>query len=528
VAYTGIIVSRWNHFGAAVAATFAPSQLEVGRVLSLIVVCAALTLIHEVAHGFACKGFGGEVHELGFMMLYFMPAFYCNVNDAWSFPDKRSRLWVTAAGGWVELLVTSIGTIVWAVVRPDGLIGEVTLAMILLGGFSAVLTNANPLLPLDGYFALADYLELPNLRHRAAAHLAWWLKRNLLRMDLPDPGIAPRERRILLTYAACAALYTGVFLTSFGFVALRGSYRAIGFLGGALVLLGVLTLARRKLVTAWRAMVLSVRARTDGDQWRRWRRRAPLVAAAALVGAALIPWNLETGGRFAVTPVRMLAVTAADSGVVVDVYPKEGERVATGSPLVRILDLDRARAVTAQALVVDSFRLEGRLARVRGLAGSDARLDAAGRSAAARLAATEARLEQQTLRARFAGTVVSLHPELQVGRRVEPGDTVLLIYDLDHLEVRGELARAGGAAVVPGQRVRVLPFQDLAGSFDGQVGSVAPVGVNGALQVRIPLPQETRLRPGSTGEFEVVLRRSTVLGAIWWGIRSRIRNDLLL
>ena len=56
-------------------------------------------LIHELGHGFACKHFGGEVHELGFMLIYFQPAFYCNVNDAWSFPALRARLWVTAAGG---------------------------------------------------------------------------------------------------------------------------------------------------------------------------------------------------------------------------------------------------------------------------------------------------------------------------------------------------------------------------------------------------------------------------------------------
>jgi len=53
--------------------------------------------IHELAHGYTCKYYGGQVHEIGAMLFYFEPAFFCNVNDAWTFPELRARLWVTAA-----------------------------------------------------------------------------------------------------------------------------------------------------------------------------------------------------------------------------------------------------------------------------------------------------------------------------------------------------------------------------------------------------------------------------------------------
>jgi len=59
---------------------------------------------HEFAHGITCKHFGGSVRDLGFMLIYFQPAFYCNVSDAWLFPEKRKRLWVTAAGGRARTL----------------------------------------------------------------------------------------------------------------------------------------------------------------------------------------------------------------------------------------------------------------------------------------------------------------------------------------------------------------------------------------------------------------------------------------
>jgi putative peptide zinc metalloprotease protein len=35
---------------------------------------------------------------MGFMLLFFMPALYCNVSDAWLFPERSKRLWVTFAG----------------------------------------------------------------------------------------------------------------------------------------------------------------------------------------------------------------------------------------------------------------------------------------------------------------------------------------------------------------------------------------------------------------------------------------------
>src|ERR1043166_9672205 len=66
---------------------------------------------HEFAHGLTCKRFGGQVHEMGFMLIYFQPAFYCNVSDAWLFPNKPHRLWVTFAGAYFEVFLWSLATL---------------------------------------------------------------------------------------------------------------------------------------------------------------------------------------------------------------------------------------------------------------------------------------------------------------------------------------------------------------------------------------------------------------------------------
>jgi putative peptide zinc metalloprotease protein len=245
------------------------------------------------------------------------------------------------------------------------LVADVAVAIMLVGGFSALLTNANPLLPLDGYFALADYLELPNLRHRAAAHLTWWLRRHVLRMNLPDPDVGPREERIFLIYGALSTLYVGLFALWLGWLVLDRAYRALGVLAGTLVALAVLALARRKLITAWRGLVLAARARAGGSRWRRWRRHSSWVVLALLLAAGVTPWPLQTDGRFTVAPVRVLAVTAPDSAVVADIFPGEGERVSAGDPVVRLVDFSLIRSEIVEGRVADSLALLGQVARAR-------------------------------------------------------------------------------------------------------------------------------------------------------------------
>ena len=529
--YLVIFTTQWREFAAATAGAFGPDVIGLDGVLLLVVMFLGLTLVHELAHGVACKHYGGDVNELGFMVLYGIPAFYCNVNDAWGFTDRRSRLWVTAAGAWFELALTCVASIVWLLAAPGTFVSDVAVATMLIGGFSAVIANANPLLPLDGYFALADWLEMPNLRQRAAAYLTWWLRRHLLRLDMPEPESGVRERRILLAYGALAALYIGLILSWVALVVLEGAYHAVGILGGALVVMAILALLRERLATVWRGAVLAVRARSGGSRWRRWKRLAPGFVLIAVVLLAVIPWDLKTNGPFTVATTRVLGVTAPDSAVVTHIYAREGSVVEAGTPVARILDIDLLRGVTERTRVADSLAAEGAVARASRMAGRDAQLAAEHGAARATLTADEGRIAQATIRARIGGTMVTPHPERQVGRRVGPGDTLLVIQDLSQLEARARVSSAGSARVSPGQRVRLISYQRLAAPLEATVTSVSSAardGDFGALEVRIALPPDARLLAGATGEASVLWGRSTILGAIWWAVRSRIRNDLVL
>ncbi len=71
--------------------------------LILVVVIVVMT-IHEFAHGITLKHYGGKVEEMGILLLYFLPALYCNVSDAWML-KKRERILVALAGGYIQLFL---------------------------------------------------------------------------------------------------------------------------------------------------------------------------------------------------------------------------------------------------------------------------------------------------------------------------------------------------------------------------------------------------------------------------------------
>src|SRR5262249_22932308 len=156
-----IIISNWDTVSAGLARLKSfekPSDIVIFFSVLFIVVG-----FHENGHGLTCKRYGGEVHEVGFMLIYFMPAFYANVSDAWTFQSKAAKLWVTFAGAFVELIICSIASFVWYFSPPGYLTHDVAFIFMLVAGLSSILVNMNPLVKLDGYFALIDYLEIPNL-----------------------------------------------------------------------------------------------------------------------------------------------------------------------------------------------------------------------------------------------------------------------------------------------------------------------------------------------------------------------------
>jgi putative peptide zinc metalloprotease protein len=451
------------------------------------------------------------------------------VNDAWTFPDLKARLWVTAAGSWIQLVAASLAAIVWWAVTPGTLISHMALSAVLIGGVTTVVMNANPLIPLDGYFALSDWLEVPNLRQRAFTHLAWLVKTRVLRLEVPAPPADEREQRIFLIYSLLAAWYiTSIMLVLAGTV-YGWMDRALGVAGVALFVLGVWLMSRsaiRSMVQTTAAAWREFRARAAG---RRLRDRFAMVAAFVLLAGVVIPRPITVTGPFAVAPALSVPLTAPDSGIVAGVYVREGTRVEAGMPLLQVRDLDLERAALETGRRVDSLAAREAQARAAGRPDETARLEAERATESARLDGMSAEQRVLTLRALVPGIVVTSRPERLTGRWVALGQPLLELGQPDSLEIRIALAGAGATQVRAGQGARLVFHAD-GRTLGGRIGGVALSSApgSGAVEARVGVRGGGRWRPGMTGEASVTLRQSNLWGALWWSVRRRVRTDILL
>jgi putative peptide zinc metalloprotease protein len=150
----------------------------------------AVKALHELGHGYAAKYAGG----IGIMFLVLMPVPYVDVSSAWGFRDKHKRMLVGAAGIAVELFLGALALFVWLNVE-SGSAHVIAYNVMLISGISTLLFNGNPLLRFDGYYVLADAIEIPNLGNRSNKYLGYLIQRYLYgSRDAESPADSRGER----------------------------------------------------------------------------------------------------------------------------------------------------------------------------------------------------------------------------------------------------------------------------------------------------------------------------------------------
>ena len=297
------------------------------------------TVLHEFAHGLTCKHFGGKVHEIGVLLLFFNPGLYCNVSDAWLFPEKSRRLWVTFAGSYFEFFLWALSVLVWRVSAPETLFNYIALVVIATSGVR-VLFNFVPLIKLDGYYMLSDWLEIPNLRARAFGYLGSRVKALWSWRRAPRLEVSPRERRIYLTYGVLAFLFSMLML--FWIASRIGGFLIENYDGaGFLIFMGLLFLVSRgpfkRLFT--RGPGAGLAQNTAGAVSRR------VVYSLALGGFVLalvvVRIDMPVSGEFNILPAHNADVRAQVEGLIEEIAVAEGDAVEAGQIIARLAGLEK-------------------------------------------------------------------------------------------------------------------------------------------------------------------------------------------
>lgn len=317
-----------------------------GRVVNLeglffvFVTVSLVTILHELAHALTCRHFGGRVTDMGFLLLYLLPCFYVNVSDTYLFREKRQRLLVVFAGGYFELFIWAASVLAWRVVAPETFVAHALFVVIAVCGIRS-LFNFNPLIKMDGYFLLSDYLGISNLRQEALSGMTRWLRRAAaLEVSPPSPEIS--ERRIF-------SLRGDRFLTLFGGAALLYTVALVGFLvfysGGwvfdrfgsnalALFSIALVGLLHKPALTA-----ASAAKDTSREKWKKLgeqkrRRRFVLIWGALFLLIAAFPWQLRVPSELSVLAQERQIVRAPADGRIARILIREGEHVTEGDLLL--------------------------------------------------------------------------------------------------------------------------------------------------------------------------------------------------
>lgn len=524
--YGIIVVHNWAAFIDGMAVLYSPVHMTLGVFLICYGSFSIAAIIHEFGHGLTCKRHGGEVHEMGAMLLYFTPAFYCNVSDAWTFEKRSHRLWVTAAGGWIQMWVAAAGALLWIATEPGTLLNAIGIYTAVLSGGFSILFNYNPLIPLDGYYALVDVLNMPNLRGRSFEYVQAVLKRHVLRLDTAVPPVTDRERRIFLTYGILALLYTTTILTTVA--VLVGRFMGTRF-GGWGILLFALVLWR--MTAGWRATVMRM-ARLVAAGRRPPARRTGVFVAMSLLALAMLlvaPWSVRVTGEALVEPDARHWVRPTQDARLLELHVREGERVAAGDVLAVLRDPElEIRHADARALLGD-IATRAAAARAAGHAAAAHLAQAELRAQQARVDLLQARRDALVLRAPVPGTVVTPRLEERIGDRFAAGDSVIELWATGGLRTRITIPQRDAGILRAGMHVR-LRFPALPGrTWRTEVHAFEITAREDGMVILADLPHaEGALLPGMRGRARITVARTTAGGALTRAVRRAVRSDLFL
>ena len=316
-----------------------------GSLVAMWAAIAAVKVLHELGHALACRRYGGECHEIGVALMIFSPSMYCDVSDAGRLASRRARLAIGAAGMYVELVLSAAAFFLWWNTR-EGLVHQLSWTVFFVTNLSVVAFNLNPLLRLDGYYMLCDWLGVPNLRQKADRLFGRFLMRTALGAALPDDPLLPQSRRwLFVSYAAASALFRLQLLIVISLV-LYKALEPYGLQSLGLVM-GFVSVA----ASVGRGMLAAVRGwRAHRHRWRGSRRpRITLgLVGAAAVAAFVMPFPVVVTAPLVVEPVGAQESYVTTAGRLRAVRVRPGQRVRQGDVLVELVD--RATADSFRAL----------------------------------------------------------------------------------------------------------------------------------------------------------------------------------
>lgn len=325
---------------------FSPSNLAI-----LWLVYPVVKAFHELGHGYMVKKHGGEVHEIGIMFLVFIPVPYVDASAASGFRSKYQRMLVGGMGIMVELLLAAIALFVW-LNAETGTATAIAYNVMLIGGVSTLFFNGNPLLRFDGYYVLADWLEIPNLGPRSNQHIGYVVQKYLFRSTDAVPVTSDAGERFWFVFYGITSFIYRMFIM----------FAIIAYVAGRFFFIGVLIAIWSMTMQIVMPAVKNLTFLFTSPKLRNKRPRAIFLSSLCLMAVLallfLVPMPFATVADGVTWPRNQAQVRAGTSGFINFVPDEVQPNVAAQNVLVTVTDpfLEARRDVMLTEIAGLEFR----------------------------------------------------------------------------------------------------------------------------------------------------------------------------
>lgn len=441
--------------------------LSQNNLLLMAVLFPLVKAVHEFAHGLTCRMRGGEVHEMGLMLLMFYPVPYVDVSSASALVSKWQRALIGAAGMLAELFVAAIAFYFWLILEP-GLARAIAYDVAVLASVTTLFFNANPLLRYDGYYILADLIECPNLGQRANRYWQYLAERFVFGVrNVERPESTEGERRWFIFYGPLSYAYR-LFVSISIAILVAQQFFVVGVLIGVWALLmSVVWPVVKGLHAVWTAPRFADRG---------VRVNAVLAGGAVLLALGLFVWPLplHTHGEGVLWLPERAILRAESNGFVREVLQPPGAALRPGQAVLQSVEPGLASRIQTQAAKVEEIRTQVDAAwgvsQARAL-----QLEQEMNRELAALARLGEEADRLTLRSKLEGTLLLDKPDDLPGRFLRKGDVVGYVRTGDPPLVRVVLPQADVDAVrLATRRVEVRMPQAIADIWPAQLRRSVP------------------------------------------------------
>jgi len=536
-AYTlAIWVGHWSEIGRDTILYYTFTQKTGWDLLEFWVLFLGIGFFHETAHGLTCKHFGARVPNMGFQLIYLVPAFVTEVTEIWVVGGRRERVLSVLAGIWIESMMCGIATVVW-VLTPTGSSGhEWAYKIMLITGLITVLVNMNPLIKLDGYFMLSELVGISELKENATGFVSGWVKKNIFRLPVDVDYVPTRRRFLYVPYA----LISGVYSYGLLFAVSRLTYNIFSkwFGGWAYLMAGLVAWAifksrLKRLVTFMKTVYVDKREKLH----RALTPTRTAALAVVLLLVVLLPiFPRTTSALFVLEPVNKAVVRAKVGGFVAKILVDENAQVAAGEPVAVLRDLDlesQSARAGADLSIAQANKVKAQV-KYASLGPAESELLRATRD----LQTANEQLKELRPTSPLGGIVVTPRVRDLEGTYVPPGALLMEIDGVDSLRARLYLPEFEVRDVRVGESV-TLRLKSQWRSARGVVQSVAaaPSELTPGLVeenkykglmppsfyiAEVILPNAGELRPGMSGEAKILVSRESIGRKAWRGLRDVI------